>query len=76
MHHLGADDRSSQRIRIVDATLASLASQGMAKTTLDDIASVPIPLMHGVHPQVSRPPLGLCGARLWPIATCTARVHW
>ncbi len=38
MHHLGADDRSSQRIRIVDATLASLASQGMAKTTLDDIA--------------------------------------
>lgn len=38
VHHLGADDRSSQRIRVVDATLACLASQGMAKTTLDDIA--------------------------------------
>ena len=38
VHHLGADDRSSQRVRIVDATLACLASQGMAKTTLDDIA--------------------------------------
>ncbi len=39
IHHLGADDRSSQRIRIVDATLSCLASQGLAKTTLDDIAS-------------------------------------
>jgi AcrR family transcriptional regulator len=38
VHHLGADDRSSQRVRIVDATLSCLASQGMAKTTLDDIA--------------------------------------
>jgi AcrR family transcriptional regulator len=38
VRHLGADDRSSQRIRIVDATLACMASQGMAKTTLDDIA--------------------------------------
>ena len=38
VHHLGADDRSSQRIRIVDATLACLASQGLAKTTLEDIA--------------------------------------
>jgi AcrR family transcriptional regulator len=38
VHHLGVDDRSSQRIRIVDATLACLANQGMAKTTLDDIA--------------------------------------
>jgi AcrR family transcriptional regulator len=38
VRHLGADDRSSQRIRIVDATLACLASQGLAKTTLDDIA--------------------------------------
>lgn len=38
VHHLGADDRSSQRIRIVDATLACLASQGLTKTTLDDIA--------------------------------------
>jgi len=36
--HLGADDRSSQRIRIVDATLSCLANQGLAKTTLDDIA--------------------------------------
>ncbi len=39
VRHLGADDRSSQRIRIVDATLACLASQGLAKTTLDDIAA-------------------------------------
>ena len=38
VRHLGADDRSSQRIRIVDATLSCLASQGLAKTTLDDIA--------------------------------------
>ena len=38
VRHLGADDRSSQRIRIVDATLACLESQGLAKTTLDDIA--------------------------------------
>ncbi len=39
MRHLGADDRSSQRVRIVDATLGCLATQGLAKTTLDDIAS-------------------------------------
>lgn len=39
IRHLGADDRSSQRIRIVDATLTCLATQGLAKTTLDDIAS-------------------------------------
>ncbi len=38
VRHLGADDRSSQRVRIVDATLACLADQGIAKTTLDDIA--------------------------------------
>lgn len=38
VRHLGADDRSSQRVRIVDATLACLATQGLAKTTLDDIA--------------------------------------
>jgi AcrR family transcriptional regulator len=39
VRHLGADDRSSQRIRIVDATLRSLADRGLAKTTLDDIAT-------------------------------------
>jgi AcrR family transcriptional regulator len=39
VRHLGADDRSSQRVRVVDATLACLADQGFAKTTLDDIAS-------------------------------------
>lgn len=39
VRHLGADDRSSQRVRIVDATLGCLATQGLAKTTLDDIAS-------------------------------------
>lgn len=38
VRHLGADDRSSSRIRIVDATLRCLARQGVAKTTVDDIA--------------------------------------
>jgi AcrR family transcriptional regulator len=38
IHHLGADDRSSTRVRIVDATLACLSRQGLGKTTLDDIA--------------------------------------
>jgi AcrR family transcriptional regulator len=38
VRHLGADDRSSTRVRIVDATLACLARQGLAKTTVDDIA--------------------------------------
>jgi AcrR family transcriptional regulator len=38
LHHLGADDRSSTRVRIVDATLACIARQGLGKTTVDDIA--------------------------------------
>jgi len=38
LHHIGADDRSSTRVRIVDATLACLARQGLGKTTVDDIA--------------------------------------
>jgi len=38
LRHLGADDRSSTRVRIVDAALACLARQGLAKTTVDDIA--------------------------------------
>jgi AcrR family transcriptional regulator len=38
LRHLGADDRSSQRVRIVDAALRCLARQGLAKTTVDDIA--------------------------------------
>jgi AcrR family transcriptional regulator len=38
VHHLGADDRSSTRVRIVDATLRSLSVHGVGKTTLDDIA--------------------------------------
>jgi AcrR family transcriptional regulator len=38
VHHLGADDRTSTRVRIVDATLACMARQGLAKTTVDDIA--------------------------------------
>jgi AcrR family transcriptional regulator len=38
VHHLGADDRSSTRVRLVDATLRCLARQGVAKTTVDDIA--------------------------------------
>jgi AcrR family transcriptional regulator len=38
LRHLGADDRSSTRVRIVDATLACMARQGSGKTTVDDIA--------------------------------------
>jgi AcrR family transcriptional regulator len=38
VRHLGADDRSSTRVRIVDATLSCLARQGLGKTTVDDIA--------------------------------------
>ena len=37
-HHPGVDGRSSTRGRIVDATLRCLARQGLAKTTVDDIA--------------------------------------
>jgi AcrR family transcriptional regulator len=38
LRHLGADDRSSTRVRLVDAALACLARQGLGKTTVDDIA--------------------------------------
>ncbi len=38
VHHVGADDRSSNRVRIVDATVRCMARHGLAKTTLDDIA--------------------------------------
>ncbi len=38
VRHLGADDRSSTRVRIVDGALECLARQGVAKTTVDDIA--------------------------------------
>jgi AcrR family transcriptional regulator len=38
VHHMGGDDRSSTRVRIVDAALGLLARQGSAKTTVDDIA--------------------------------------
>jgi AcrR family transcriptional regulator len=38
VRHLGADDRSSTRVRLVDGALACLARQGTAKTTVDDIA--------------------------------------
>lgn len=38
VRHLGADDRSSTRVRIVDGALRCLAQQGIAKTTVDDIA--------------------------------------
>jgi AcrR family transcriptional regulator len=38
VRHLGGDDRSSTRVRIVDGTLRCLARQGLAKTTVDDIA--------------------------------------
>jgi AcrR family transcriptional regulator len=35
---LGAADRSSQRVRIVDAALRCIAQQGTRKTTVDDLA--------------------------------------
>ena len=38
VRHLGADDRSSTRVRLVDGALRCLARQGIAKTTVDDIA--------------------------------------
>ena len=38
VRHLGADDRSSTRVRLVDGALDCLARQGIAKTTVDDIA--------------------------------------
>jgi AcrR family transcriptional regulator len=38
VRHLGGDDRSSTRVRIVDGALGCLARQGIAKTTVDDIA--------------------------------------
>ena len=38
VRHLGADDRSSTRVRLVDGALECLARQGIAKTTVDDIA--------------------------------------
>ncbi len=38
IRHIGADDRSSTRIRIVDGALRCLARQGVAKSTVDDIA--------------------------------------
>lgn len=38
IRHLGADDRSSVRVRIVDAALRRIARQGTRKTTVDDLA--------------------------------------
>jgi len=38
VRHIGADDRSSTRVRIVDGALRCLTAQGVAKTTVDDIA--------------------------------------
>lgn len=38
VHHLGTDDRSSVRVRIVDAALRRIARQGTRKTTVDDLA--------------------------------------
>jgi AcrR family transcriptional regulator len=35
---MGGDDRSSTRVRMVDAALRCLARQGAAKTTVDDMA--------------------------------------
>ncbi len=38
IRHLGADDRSSTRVRIVDGALRCMARQGVAKSTVDDMA--------------------------------------
>lgn len=38
VRHLGTTDRSSPRVRLVDGALQCLAHQGLAKTTVDDIA--------------------------------------
>lgn len=38
VRHLGADDRSSPRVRVVDAALRCMARCGLAKTTADDVA--------------------------------------
>lgn len=36
--HLGTDDRSTPRVRIVDAALGCIASQGIQKSTVEDLA--------------------------------------
>ena len=38
VRHLGADDRSSPRVRVVDAALRCIARCGLGKTTVDDVA--------------------------------------
>jgi AcrR family transcriptional regulator len=38
VRHLGADDLSSPRVRVVDAALRCVARCGLAKTTVDDVA--------------------------------------
>lgn len=38
IRHLGTDDRSSTRVRIVDGALRCLGRQGVQRTTLDQIA--------------------------------------
>ncbi|HVC15397.1 MAG TPA: TetR/AcrR family transcriptional regulator [Acidimicrobiales bacterium] len=38
VRHLGTDDRSSSRVRVVDATLRCIARFGLHKTTVDDVA--------------------------------------
>src|SRR5579875_1496337 len=39
LRRLGTSDRSSQRIRIIDAALASMARTGRFRTSLDDLAA-------------------------------------
>lgn len=38
VRHLGTDDRTSTRVRVVDAALRCLARQGAQRTTVDEIA--------------------------------------
>ncbi len=38
VRHLGTDDRTTTRVRIVDAALRCIARQGVYKTTVDDLA--------------------------------------
>jgi AcrR family transcriptional regulator len=38
VRHLGTDDRSTPRVRVVDAALRCIVRQGIVKTTVDDLA--------------------------------------
>ncbi len=62
VRHLGADDRSSTRVRIVDGALRCLARQGIAKTTVDDIARAAGLSRATVYRTFPRGKEGICAA--------------